>query len=142
MANRGQPDFQILVTTTSATAAYKDISQQVDTFGGFDVEALLAQSDGFGDSWREQLYTGIRQMGDITLGGFYDDAATGVHTYFGNATDLGAERSVKLNFAAVSGTDEAKFDVIVRSYKRSPARGALTRYDLTLVPTGAMTTAS
>ena len=145
MANRGQTDFQVTVTTTSATAAFRDISQQVDTINGFGVEALLEQSDAFGDSWREQLYTGIRQMDDLTLEGFFEDTATatGVHAIFGQATDLGAEREVELNFALVAGgTDVAKFDILVRRYERSVRRGALTRYRLTVAPTGAMTTAS
>ena len=145
MANRGQPDFQILVTTTSATSAFRDISQQVDTINGFNTEALLEQSDAFGDSWREQLYTGIRQMDDIDMEGFYEDTATatGVAAIFGNATDLGAEREAELNFAnAAGGTDVAKFDFLVKRWWRGPKRGALTRFRLTVSPTGAMTTAS
>lgn len=145
MANRGQPEFQIQVTTTSATTSFRDISQQVDTINGFGVEALLEQSDAFGDSWREQLYTGIRQMDDLTLEGFFEDTATatGVHAIFGQATDLGAEREMELNFAlAAGGTDVAHFDLIIRRYERVVRRGGLTRYRAVVAPTGAMTTAS
>lgn len=145
MAVAGQDLFQLLVTTTSSTAAYRDISQQVITFGGFNTEAILEQSDAFGDAWREFLYTGIRQMDDITVGGLFEDTATatGVHAIFGQATDLGAERECELNFrVAAGGTDVAKFDFLVKSYKRLPSRGALTRFEMVWTPTGAMTTAS
>lgn len=141
MANRGQPDFTITVTTTSATAAFRDISQQVDTINGLNLEALLEQSDAFGDSWREFLYTGVKQADDLVIEGFYEDTATatGVAAIFGNASDLGAEREVELNFAG-AGSDVSHFDALVRSWWRGPRRGALTRYRLTLSPSGAVTT--
>ena len=146
MANRGQPDFAITVTTTSATAAFRDISQQVLTFNGWNIEAVLQQSDAFGDAWREHLYTGIRQMDDLTLGGFYEDTATatGVNAIFGNATDLGAEREMELNagLGVVGASEISHFDIIVKSYKRQPTRGELTAFELVVTPTGAVTTAT
>ena len=145
MANRGQSEFSITVTTTSATAAFRDISQQVDTINGFSVEAVLEQSDAFGDAWREQLYTGIRQMDDVTFSGFFEDTATatGVNAIFGQATDLGAEREMELNFAvAAGGSDVAHFDMLIRRYRKMPSRGALTRNEATVAPSGAMTTAT
>lgn len=141
MANKGQADFQVRVTTTSATAAYQDISNQVMEISALKMEALVEESDAFGDSWKETLYTGIRRMDDITLSGILDDvAASGVNAIFGQASDLGAERNWKLNVTTASGV--IKTDVIIVSYERMPSRGALTRYQVVGRPTGAVTLTS
>ncbi len=78
-------------------------------------------------------------------GRFDDNTATGTVGLFGAATDLGAERCLRLNFnSADSGTvsgkgTNIKFDVIVESYKRMPSRGAITQFELVLQPTGPLT---
>ena len=126
------------LTSGSATTAFHDISQYIDEFSGLESMADLVESHTLGDSWLEQAYTGFRRMSPITIAGFYDDvAASGPNALLGNATDLGAERVIKLNF----GTTNAypKTDVIIRRYSRKPARGALTRYEAELMPTGALT---
>ena len=141
MATKGQADTQVRVTTTSATAAFQDISNQVMEITGLKAEALVEESDAFGDSWRENLYTGIRRQDDIVLSGILDDvAASGVKAIFGQATDLGAERVIKVNVTTASGV--RKTDVIVLSYEDQPTRGALTRFQVTLRPTGALTLTS
>lgn len=135
------------MTTTSATGSYRDISQQVYTFSGFDPEAILEAAHAFGDAWEESLYTGVNRVPAITLGGRYDDdTSTGTAGIFGYSTDLGAERVLKMNFAGTTGTTAAgtnvKIDVLVQSYKRRPARGALTQFELVLQPTGALSYAT
>jgi hypothetical protein len=115
------------VTTVSATTAYHDLSQYI-----------TEESHAMGDAWVEHLYTGMRRVTPITIGGFYDDVgASGPHAIFGQATDIGAERNVKLNL----GTTNAypKFDVIVKRYTRKPVRGVLTKFEVELLPTGAVT---
>ena len=134
-------DFTITgfkATTSSATAAFHDISQYITEFDGLELLAETIESHGLGDAWAEVAYTGLRRISPIRIGGFYDDvAASGPHALFGNATDLGAERVIKVNF----GTTNAypKCDVIVKRYSRKPARGELTKYEVELLPTGAIT---
>ena len=142
MANYGQPDFHISIGTASGVAlsALKDISQYVLTINGFDIEAMTQQSDAFGDSWVERLYTGIKQVGDIQIGGFYDDvAASGPHAIMGQTSDLGADRPFELNFGA---SDVANGRYVLAKYVRLPKRGALTEYQATLRVTGAVATAT
>lgn len=130
--------FVIQVTSSSSTGAFHNISDYITDFSGLNIEAILEESHAVGDSWREVLYTGFRQANEITMGGFYDDAAaSGPHALFGQATDLGAERVMKLNF----GTTNAypKFDYIIRSYNRTPTRGQLTRFEAVLAISGAIT---
>ena len=138
MARYGQPNFSFLISTVSTTAAYQDLSDHVLEFSGLDIEALLQQSDGFGDSWREQLYTGMRQVADLTINCFYEDtAATGPHAVFGGLTALGAERQVKLKFGTTN--EYPKFKVVIKNYARLPKRGELTGSQLVLAVTGAVT---
>lgn len=138
MARVGSDVLQIQVTTTSATASFRDITQQVTEMDGFMIEAILEESHTFGDSWTEQSFVGVRRIGDITIRGFYDDdTSTGTFGIFGNATDAGAERVMKLD----TGTTNVypKFDFIVKSYTRQPSIGELTKFELVLAPTGALT---
>ena len=143
MANYGPNVFQIKVTTTSSTASFRDISQQCYTFSGLQVEAILEAAHSFGDAWEESMYVGVNRIGKITLGGRYDDdTSTGVAGIFGYSTDLGAQRKLKLNFAGTTGTTAAgtnvKFDVFVESFKKSPARGAITPFEVVLQPSSAL----
>jgi len=127
MAKYGQDDLTISVGGT-AMSAY------VDTINGADIEALLQQSDTFGDSWVEQLYTGIKRMEPITLEGFYDDTATtGPDVKFGAGT-LGTSVEVIITWGASKTTTVT---CIISRYARTPARGELTRYSVTLTPSGA-----
>ena len=143
MARKGPNDFFVKVTTTSATTAFKDISAQITNFSGFTVEGILELVHGFGKTYEESAHVGVNRIPAITLSGpMDDDTTTGMTGIFGVATDIGAERVLRLNFA--SGTTGAtgaaanlKMDVIVQSYSRSPARGALTPAQVVLQPTGA-----
>lgn len=127
----------VKVTTTSATGGWQDISQAVTEWSGLEIAGETEEVHGLGDAWTEHGFTGLKRTSPITLGGFYDDAAaSGVQTIFGNATDIGAERVLKMNF----GTTNAypKVDVIVKRWTRKPARGELTKFELELLPTGAV----
>ena len=142
MANFGQPNFTISIGTASGVAlsALKDISNYVMTINGFDIEAITQQSDAFGDSWVENLYTGIKKVGDIQIGGFYDDvAASGPHAIMGQTSDLGADRPFELSFGA---SDVANGRYILAKYTRMPKRGSLTEYQAVLRVTGAIGTAT
>lgn len=142
MANYGQPNVIISIGSASGAAAgaLKDISQYVDTFNGVNIEAILQQSDAFGDSWVEQLYTGVRRINPVTLEGFYNDvAASGPHALMGQTSDLGADRLFEVDFGS---SDIVQCRMIITNYNRMPRRGELTRFSVTLTPTGAVTTAT
>ena len=135
MALLGPSGVQIQVTTASSTAAFRDISQQVLTFSGFDFEAALEESHTFGDSWQEHLFSQFSMINEITLTAYYDnDTSTGIHGIFGAASDVGAERVVKLDLGTTNSYP--KFDFIHRKTRIIPTRGALTQVELTWAPTG------
>lgn len=128
----------IRVTTTSATASFRDISQQVLEISGFMIETALQQVHAFGDAWKEEAFGGVRSVGDITLTGIYDDdTSTGVNGIFGVASDVGAERVIKLNFGTTNSYP--KTDFLLRSFTKSPSVGQLTGFTAVLAPSGALT---
>lgn len=137
----GKTDFTISklqISTVSATTAFKDISDNLIEFSGFEILAETEEAHGMGDAWAETAFTGLKRVSPITLTAFYDDATTsGFVALFGNATDPGAERVIKVSF----GTTNAypKTDVIVKRFNRKPSRGELTKCEVELIPTGAVT---
>lgn len=138
MAKTGFDVLAFKITSSSATGAFHDLSQYITEYSGLEILAELQESHTLGDAWAEQAYANFRRISPITIGGFYDDvAASGPVALLGNATDLGAERVIKLNF----GTTNAypKCDVLVRRFSRKPNRGQLTGYECELQPIGALT---
>jgi len=141
MARMGSDVHAVLITSSSATGAYHDISAYVTEISGLTIEALLQEGTAFSDAWPRQFYTGIRQAADITITGFYDDvAASGPHALFGGLTQLGSERVMKLKFGTTN--EYPKFDCLIKSYMRDATRRELTKYTLVVTPTGAVTNAT
>lgn len=137
MANYGSDDLIIEVDDNEG-GTLDVITAFVDTINGLEITALTEESHTFGDTWVEQLYSGIRQAQPITLEGFYDDGAGAdtPKTMFNNST--GETRSVRLTWG---GTNTSSFESIITAWSRTAARGASMRYSVTLTPTGAVTEA-
>lgn len=141
MAKQAWSGMSLKVTTTSATAAFQDISQTITEFSGLEIAGETQESHGLGDAWVEHYFAGLKRVSPITLGGFYDDDGTsGVQTIFGNASDIGAERVIKINFGTANAFP--KMDVIVKRWSRKPSRGELIAFEVELLPTGAVTVAT
>ena len=129
MAKYGSSSFVVSVGGTN-------MSNYIDMCNGLDIEANLQESHAYGDSWIEQLYSGVRKHSPVTMSGFYDDtASTGPDVIFNT---LGTTVAVILTYG---GTKTSSFSAIVQKYKRTPARGESTRFEVTLVPSGAVTEA-
>ncbi len=141
-AKYGFNTAKLQITSVSTTTTFNDISNYIDTISGLDLEAMVQDSHAMGDSWTESLFTGTKKFNTFTIEGFYDDtAATGPHALFGAPNALGAERVIKFSpDGTAPGTANAiKSDVIIQKYMVKPTRNDLTRFTLTLVPTGAVT---
>ncbi len=142
MAKYGFNNAQLKITAASTTGSFLDISNYIDTISGLDMEAMVQDSHAMGDSWAESLFTGTKRFNTFTIEGFYDDVATsGPHVLFGAPNSLGNERVIKFSpDGPTPGTANAiKSDVIISKYMTKPTRNELTRFTLTLVPTGAVT---
>ncbi len=124
---------QFRITTTSATTAYHDIGPYITEMSGLEIEGLTEETHGMGAAWVANAFVGVKKLSPITISGFYDDvAASGPVAILGNATDIGAERNIKLNL----GTTNAypKLDVIITKFSRRPIRSKLTKFEAEFLP--------
>jgi len=110
---------------SDATDVLVDISHEVRTFNGIEIENLTTESHGFGDSWVENTWTGMKKLADITLEGFYDDASnTPVALYA-----AGALRRLKVTWGGGKSTE---VPVMMAKFDRDPKLGDLTHYKIML----------
>jgi hypothetical protein len=136
MAKYGPDDVTIEIDD-DAGGTLQDVSDHIDTLDGFEIEAIIEQANSFGDTWVEQLFSGIRQANEFTIEGFYDDVATvGSKAMYNNSE--GETRSVRFTWGS---TNTSSFEAIIRSYRRLPTRDGSLRYSVTFAPTGAVTEA-
>lgn len=135
MAKYGSDDIVLEFDSTEG-GSLSAITQYITGINGINIEALLEEGTTFGDSWVEQLFTGIKQMGDITLDGQYDDtASTGPNVVF---IGIGQTRTFKITYGSTKTTS---VETIIKSYNRTPVRKELTKFQVVLSPTGAPTEA-
>lgn len=135
MAKYSSADVVVKVDGSDG-GALVNITQYVDSINGVKINRPTQDSHTFGDAWVEKLLTGIRSADDLTLEGFYDDTATtGPDAIFNPATHT-QTRTVEITWG---GTKTTTFEAWIVSYERKPTRGELTRFSVTLQPTGAVT---
>lgn len=126
----------IVIEVDNSGGSLVDMSQHVQEINGIDIEAVTEESHTFGDSWVEHLFASLKRTADIVLTGMYDDAATtGPNVIFNS---LGDTRTFKITYGSTKTTS---VEAIITKYTRMPSRGALTKYSVTLRPTGAVTEA-
>lgn len=131
MANYGPDDLAISIDDSGGTP--RVMTPYIREIGGFKIEQIIQEAHSFGDSWVEHLLTGLRRAGDITLRGFYDDAATtGPDVVFGTMT---GPRTVVITWGAAK---TSTFEALVVSYERSPRLNELTMFEVVLRPSGAV----
>ena len=107
------------------------VSQDILDIPGVDKEAMVEEGHGFGDDWVKNLATGLSKVGDITIKGFYDDTAdTGTDALFNR---IGVSTEVYIGFG---GVKSITIPVLIKNYRRLPARGELTKFEAVLVAAG------
>ncbi len=136
MAKYGPDDITIQIDDDEG-GSLVNVSDHVDSLDGFEIEAIIEQANAFGDTWVEQLFTGIRQANEVTMEGFYDDVASVGSKAMYNDSE-GETRSIVLTWGS---TNTSSFEAILRSYRRLPTRDGSLRYSVTWAPTGAVTEA-
>jgi hypothetical protein len=100
------------------------------------VEIGTEESTAFGDTWQQNISTGIKKAAPITVGGYYDDTATtGPDVKFNT---LGTTIAIIINWG---GSKTSTFSAIVQKYDRLGKVNGMTRYVATLLPTGTITEA-
>ena len=129
MAQYGPDDFAI-------TLGGHTFEEYVDTIDGLTIEAIIEDSNTFGDTWTEQLYSGLRRGQPVTIGGFYNDASNSVSPKFN-----GNEGTTIAIVITWGGSRTSSFSAVLQSWTRTAVREGTTRYTATLVPTGAVSEA-
>lgn len=137
MAKYGPDDLTIEVDADSG-GSLTDVSAHVDTISGLSVEAIIEQSNTFGDTWVENLFTGVSRAGAVTLEGFYDDSDSSADAKTMYLNSSGETRSVRFTWG---GSNTSAFEAIITNFTRTGTRDGNLRYSVTLTPTGAVTEA-
>lgn len=139
MANYGSNSLTIEIDLADG-GALVNISNFVRTFNGLEVERVLQEGHGFGDSWFEHLQTGLRKANDITIGGYYDDtaAASGPEGLNIASQTHAVTRTLKVTWG---GTKTSTVEVWIQKYNRKGSVGNLTEWEALLRPSGAVTEA-
>jgi hypothetical protein len=136
VANYSSKDLVIQFDDSGGTL--RTMTQYIREINGVKVEAILADSHSFGDTWFETLATGLKKMGDVTMGGFYDDtSSTGPDAVFigiGNTTT----RTLTLTWG---GTKTTSVETVILSYERTAKVGDMTMFQVVVRPTGTVTEA-
>jgi hypothetical protein len=137
MTQYASKDLVITFTDSGATprqitGAGTDFVREIN---GLEVEALLQESHGFGKSWVENLFTGMKKGNPITISGFYNDVANGPDALF---KAIGDSRTIVITWGAAKTSTAT---VLIQKYTRQPINGETHKYTVTLVPSGAVTEA-
>ena len=135
MTRYGYPDLKIEFDNSSD--ALQDMSKYVmDTPPSFDREAILEEITAAGDNDEAHAKVGLKKVNPLDLGGAFDDfAATGPDVIFNAIGDL---RSLKITWGS---TKTSSVECLIKNYVRNAVRGELTKFVVTLQPTGAVTEA-
>jgi hypothetical protein len=135
MATYGFDDVEVEIDA-AVGGSLTSLKAYVEEIGDFEIEAILEESHTAGDSWKERLFTGLKDAKEFSLKGFYDDtASTGSNAML---LGIGEVRSFKFTYG---GTKTSAFECVIGSYKRLMKRGANHRFEVKIVPTGAVTEA-
>ena len=138
MAKRGSNE--VVVEYDNAGGTLVDITQHVLELSSLDVEIVLEDSHSFGDSWAEALAVGLRKLADVTIMGFYDDAASPApDALFQGNIPTGPASTSKTLKITFGGTKTLSVETFIAKYRRIPKRGEITKYEVVLRPTGTVT---
>ena len=121
----------------NASDALQDMSQYImDTPPSFEREALIEEITAAGDSDEAHAAVGVSKVAPITMGGAYDDTVTTGPDVIFNAIGNTTTRTLKVTWGS---TKTSSVECIITNYVRTPGRGELTKFTVTLQPTGAVT---
>ncbi len=124
------------LTIELGDTAEHDISKYVTSINGWNVENILEEVTGAGESTDRWAAIGFDQKNEVELTGPYDTATNGLVDIIDGWADKTAAKKLKLTFG---GTDDVQVDVLLHRAQRNPARGQFHEFVVTLRPTGAIT---
>lgn len=136
MTRFGFADLTIELDTTEG-GALGDISAYVTTINGWTRDRILQEITAAGDANDRWADVGVLMKEEVVLTGPYDDTAGGLVAITKGAE--GETRTLQLTFDGATAADVETVECIIKRCRRTPSRGALHGYEVTLRPTGAIT---
>ena len=121
-------------TDLVVSVAGQDISAEVTEISGLRQERPTEETHGASDADVAHLEAGVTRNDDITIGGFFDDAANTPVTLL---RDAGIGTTVAF-VVTIGGTKTRTGNAIVASFEDRPGRDESTKYTAVLRPTGAV----
>ncbi len=134
MGKESYVDLKIELDDSQGAA--KDISKYVTSLNGWNVERLLEEVTGAGESTDRWGAIGFLQKSEVELTGPYDDTADGLVAITKGWND-DSERTLTITFDGAEA-DSATVECLLNRIQRNPARGAFHTYVVTLRPTGSV----
>lgn len=138
MANYGWKDLVCSIDITVG-GALTDVSSYIDEATWGKVKAMIEEWIPVTSTWPSAKDSGSRRFdGPIVIGGLFDDAASPSpdEMFFNEGAHLGGIRTVKFLWG---GTRYWQVEAMIEDYEVTPASEKLTRFKLTLRPTGTPT---
>lgn len=109
----------------------------VTIIGDFDKEAILEEITPIGVAWETHAKVGVSRLAPVTVEAPYSTTAGDLAVVADTAT-VGGTVAIIVTFG---GSKTCSFSSVVKSIKRTIARGALDKTVVTLQPTGPITEA-
>jgi len=101
----------------------------ITEFNGIPINAMIEETHTFGDQWVERTYAGVKDIGEVSFKGFFDDVTNGPDAVFnrvGNSTN----GTLTITWG---GSKTTSFETTIKSYNRIPGRGQLTKFEVVIV---------
>jgi hypothetical protein len=131
----GWPDVSIQFDKADG-GALQEMKAYITSINGLDIELILEDMTAAGETWEAQVYVGLKKGSPIVISGPYDDTATtGSDAVFNPTGATGVSRSCVITWG---GAKTTTFEALIQKYGRKPAKGQLHKYEVTIVPTGAI----
>lgn len=125
----------------SMSFAASNITAHVQSINSVEVESILEDSKPINGVWAESLASGAQQMSDVEIEGLYDDAAGGPDAVLRAARPTGPASSPGATVLTWGGSKTTSFNAFVQKFARTVTKNQITRYKVTLKPTGTVTEA-
>lgn len=133
MAEYSSKDVIVEVDAT-AGGALVNITAFVDQVNDLDREAITTEKTPYGATWPQHLYTGIRELKPLVIGGTYNSGASPAP----NAVFCDKEGETRTVKVTLGGTKTVTAEMIIKRYKRMVKVKENTRWEVELLPTGAV----
>lgn len=138
MANYGPASLKIEYDNSGGTLV--DITAYVLSINSIDVEQILEEVRPFGQSWDKFLPIGVGKVPPVELSGLFDDtAAVAPDALFANRIPEAPSVNTRTLKVSWGGTKTTSVETHLVSYKRAADKQGLTKYTVSLQPTGAVT---